>query len=374
MFGADENCRVGYTGPRQAAETCSIVEFMQSNEMLLKITGNPVYADRLEEIAFNSFPASMTPDLKGLHYLTAPNMIQLDRQNKAPLLDWVGGGGNKLTYNSYSYRCCQHNVSHGWPYYAEHLWLATQDNGLAAVLYAESEVEAKVGDNVMVRIFEKTDYPFDEIVDFRLYPSKPVRFPLLLRIPRWCKNAKVYVNEQVIGVWPKPLTYLRIDRTWREGDKVHLELPMQIRLTVWTKNKNSVSVNRGPLTYSLKIGEKWVKYGGTDKWPAYEVYPTTPWNYGLIVDLESPERSFKVVKRKGLLPSQPFTVNNAPIQLIAKGKRVPQWKQEKNGLVGALPDSPVRSNEPLETISLIPMGCARLRISVFPIIDEESDV
>ena len=44
------------------------------------------------------------------------------------------------------YRCCQHNVSHGWPYYAEELWLATADRGLCASLYAASEVSAKVGD------------------------------------------------------------------------------------------------------------------------------------------------------------------------------------------------------------------------------------
>jgi hypothetical protein len=367
MFGADENCRPGYTDPRQAAETCSVVEFMLSNEILLKITGNLVYADRCEEIAFNSFPAALTPDMKGLHYLTAPNMVQLDRQSKAPLLH---NAGNMLAYDPYNYRCCQHNVSRGWPYYAEHLWLATQENGLAAVLYAASEVEAKVRDGTTVSIVEKIDYPFDEVIGFTLFTPKPVSFPLLLRIPRWCADAKVYVNEQIGDVRPKPLSYIVIDRTWQDGDEVRLELPMQIRLTVWTKNKNFISIHRGPLTYSLKIGEKWVRYGGTDKWPAYEVYSTTPWNYGLIVDMEDPARSFEVVKRIGPLPDQPFTVDSAPIQLIAKGKRIPQWRQEENGLVGALQDSPVRSEEPVETIKLIPMGCARLRISALPTIGE----
>ncbi len=370
MFGADENCRPGYNDPRQAAETCSMVEFMLSNEMLLKITGNPVYADRCEEIAFNSFPAATTPDLKGLHYLTAPNMVQLDRQSKAPLLQ---NAGNMLAYDPYGYRCCQHNVSHGWPYYVEHLWLATQDNGLAAVLYAASEVEAKVEDGTTVRITEETDYPFDETIEFTLFTPKSVRFSLLLRIPRWCEDAKVYVNEQIGDVRPGPLSYVVIDRTWRDGDKVRLELPMQIRLTAWTKNRNSVSVHRGPLTYSLKIEEKWVKYGGTDKWPAYEVYPTTPWNYGLIVDMGSPARTFEVVKRIERLPDQPFTVDSAPIQLIAKAKCIPKWKQEENGLVGTLQDGPARSDEPVETITLIPMGCARLRISAFPTIGKGSD-
>ena len=83
MFGADENARKGHTGPRQAAETCTMVEFMHSDQMMVRITGDAKWADHCEKVAFNSLPASMTPDLKGLHYLTAPNMVQLDRKSKA---------------------------------------------------------------------------------------------------------------------------------------------------------------------------------------------------------------------------------------------------------------------------------------------------
>ena len=57
----------------------------------------------------------------------------------------------------------------------------------------------------------------------------------------------------------------------------------------------------------------------------------------------------------------------------AKGKRIPQWIQEANGLVGAIQKSPVRSDEPIEDVTLIPMGCARLRIAAFPQIGEGPD-
>jgi len=363
MFGADENCREGYTDPRQGAETCSMVESMLSNELLLEITGNPVYADRCEEIAFNSFPASMTPDLKGLHYLTAPNMVRLDKEDKSPMLQ---NPGTMLSYDPFGYRCCQHNVSHGWPYYAEHLWMATQDNGLAAVLYASSEVEARVGRGAEAKIAEETRYPFGEIIEFAVSTHEPVRFPLWLRVPGWCREAKVYVNGQLEDLKPRPLCYVAIDRTWKDSDRVRLELPMEISIKVWTQNKNSVSVHRGPLTYSLKVGERWVRYEGTERWSAYEVYPETPWNYGLIVDLDEPAASFRVVEGGGDLPEQPFTAEAAPIRLIAKGKRIPEWEQEDNGLVGLLPKSSAKSNEAVEDITLIPMGCARLRISSFP--------
>src|SRR5262249_17116921 len=79
MFGADEVARPGFTDPRQAAETCSMVEYMSSFEQLLRFTGDAVYADRCEEVAFNDLPAAFMPDYKGLHYLTSPNMVQLDK-------------------------------------------------------------------------------------------------------------------------------------------------------------------------------------------------------------------------------------------------------------------------------------------------------
>ncbi len=170
-FVGDENSRPGYIDPRGGIETCGIVELMHSFEMLTKITGQPVWADRCEEIAFNSFPAAMTPDEKALHYVTCDNQIQLDRENKSPEIQ---NGGTMVSYSPYEvYRCCQHNVSHGWPYYAEELWLATPDNGLCASLYAASEVSAKAGDGAAVKITEETDYPFRDTVKFTIETGPP---------------------------------------------------------------------------------------------------------------------------------------------------------------------------------------------------------
>ena len=84
MFGADENARAGYNGPRQAIETCGIVEQMLSDETLLLITGDPFWADHCEEVAFDSLPAALTADMKALRYLTAPNQILSDAANKSP--------------------------------------------------------------------------------------------------------------------------------------------------------------------------------------------------------------------------------------------------------------------------------------------------
>jgi hypothetical protein len=185
-------------------------------------------------------------------------------------------------------------------------------------------------------------------------------------VPYWSKNVTLAINGQlqptVIG------GFIRVNRTWNNGDSVTLQLPMQVTTRRWEKNKNAVSVDYGPLTFSLKIGEKWQRYGGTDAWPEFEVFPTTPWNYGLVLD-----GSFELVRHRGPLPEQPFTPDAAPLQIKAQARKIPGWMQDHNGLLNVLQPSPVKSAEPVETVTLIPMGAARLRIAAFPVIGEGAD-
>lgn len=370
MFGADENCRPGHTGPRQAAESCSMVEMMLSHEILLGITGEAKWADRCEQVAFNSWPAATTSDWKALHYLTAPNMVLCDRRSKSPGLQ---NRGPMLLFDPHRHRCCQHNIGHGWPKFAQHLWMAAPAGGLAAVLYAPCKVTAKVGDRTEVTITERTRYPFDETITLMVSTPKPVTFPLYLRVPSWCDAPTVEVNDRGAHAERGKPGYLLVDRKWSDGDTVRLQLPMKIAVTRWVTNRGSVSVSRGPLTYSLKIGQKYVRAGGTDKWPAWEIHPTTPWNYGLVLDAKDPASSFEVVPKPWPQDNQPFAAHAAPVELRARAKQIPAWQLDELGLVGPLQQSPVRSEEPTETVTLIPMGAARLRISAFPTIGSGPD-
>jgi len=370
MFGGDENCRPGYIGPRQAIETCGMVEMMLSCETLLAIAGNPVWADRCEDVTFNSLPAALTADHKGLRYLTAPNQPLSDKEDKSP---GVQNGGPMFLMDPHGHRCCQHNMGHGWAYYAESLWMATPGNGLAAVLYGACQVTAQVGAGTEVTLKETTHYPFDERIEFEIGTSAAVSFPLYLRVPEWCRAPKVSVNGAVTKVTTKGHVYIVINREWRNGDRVELELPMPIILTTWTENEDCVSVSRGPLTYSLKIGEEYVRVGGTDAWPALEIHPTTPWNYGLDFDDAKLSSAFEVVHKDWPADDQPFEANAAPIELRTKARRIPNWQLDSHGLVREVEQSPVKSDEPVETVTLIPMGAARLRISAFPRIGHEPD-
>jgi hypothetical protein len=380
MYGADENARKGYTDPRQAVETCGMVEQMTSDEYLLQYTGDTFWADNCEDVAFNTFPAAFTSDYKALRYLTAPNMVVSDSKDHSP---GIANSGPFLMMNPFSSRCCQHNHSAGWVYYLENSWMATADNGLAAQLYTAGEVTAKVGNGTTVKVMENTYYPFNDRINFTLNTPKPVSFPLYLRIPGWCRDASVTVNDKIIPVKATPDGYIAISNKWKNGDKIALHLPMEIKLREWRQNKNSVSVNYGPLTFSLKIAENyvkkdsrkntqgdsgWQKNADPTKWPAYDIYAASPWNYGLLLNTNHPEKSFKVVKREWPKDNNPFTNANAPVELIGTGKQIPDWTIDQTGLCGLLPQSPVKSGSQETFLTLVPMGGARLRISAFPVV------
>lgn len=383
MWGGDENSREGYSDPRQAVETCGMVEQMASDELLMRFTGDPFWADNCEDVAFNTLPAAFMPDYRSLRYLTAPNMVVSDAKNHSPGID---NKGPFLMMNPFSSRCCQHNHSNGWVYYAENLWMATPDNGLAAVLYNASTVTAKVGTGQTVTLTETTQYPFDEQVQFTVKTARPVAFPLYMRIPGWCQHPTVRINGKTLPARAKPGQYVVVTNTWKTGDTVTIDLPMELQVRTWTQNKNSVSVNYGPLTYSLKIQEefrredskktaigdsRWQPNADPTQWPSYEIYPQSAWNYGLLLNTK-PEKSFTVVRKPGSPGAFPFTPDAVPITLTAKARKIPGWTIDQYGLCGVLPQSPVATTAPVETVTLIPMGAARLRISSFPVVQATS--
>jgi hypothetical protein len=344
---------------------------MLSQEILLGVTGDLKWADRCEDVAFNTLPACFTADMKALRYLTSPNQCNSDKRSKSPVL---ADGGPMQWMNPYEHRCCQHNSGMAWPYFSENLWQATPGNGLAAVIYAPSKVTAKVGDGTSVTLTEDTQYPFDGKIEVSVTTPKSVKFPLYFRIPGWCDHPVFKINgKTATKADARPRRYVMIERVWAKGDKVTIDFPMEIKLRTWAKNKDAVSVDRGPLTFSIKIQENYIKSGGTEKWPAWEIQPASPWNYGLVVDKSNPAKSFKVVKKPWPAAGQPFKWDQAPVELQVTAKPIPGWTENYWGLIDALQPSPVKSDQPVQTISMIPMGAGRLRVSAIPTIGDGPD-
>ncbi len=380
MFGSDENSRMGYIDPRQGTETCGFAEQMTSDGILTRITGDPLWADNCEDVLFNSFVAAFMPDMKALRYITCPNGVTADAENHSPGID---NRGPFLTMNPFSSRCCQHNHGHAIPYYIQNLVMASNDNGLAAIMYNSCTTTAKVANGQEIQLIEKTNYPFEEQVHFNVKTAESVSFPLYLRVPGWCKNASVSVNGKKLDVDAKAGKYIKLEKEWADGDQLVLNLPMELSTRTWQVNQNSVSIDYGPLTFSLKIDEeynkisstesaigdsKWQKDADQEKWPAYIINPVSAWNYGLMVDKNNLQNSFEIVRKDWPADNYPFTPEASPIEIQAKGKQIPSWEIDQYGLVDVLPLYPAETDEPTEDITLIPMGAARLRISSFPIV------
>jgi len=358
-FGGDEH--LAGRSPTQGTELCAVVEFMYSLENLIAVLGDVALADRLELLAYNANPGACTADYWAHQYDQQANQVLVSKAKR----HWQTNGDMANVYGlEPNFGCCTANMHQGWPKYVAHLWMATHDQGLAAVAYGPNRVKAKVADGAEVTITQETDYPFGGTINFTIDAEQPVKFPLHLRIPVWADGAKLTAAGESIEA--KAGSFAVVKRTWKPGDTVELVLPMKLRTE--RRYNNAVSVLRGPLYFSLKIGEKWTQIAShSDKFPSkdWQIEPTTSWNYGLLLDPANPEAGVTVATNK--VGNVPFDTAAAPVVLKVKGRQIPDWKLVDNS-AGDTPASPAVSSEPTADLELIPYGSTRLRITEFPVL------
>jgi hypothetical protein len=363
VFTGDE-CLAGKM-PVQGTELCAVADYMYSLEHLVAVLGDPALADRLERIAFNAWPATNSPDMWSHQYDQQANQVQCTINEDHM---WSSNGPESNIFGlEPNFGCCTANLHQAWPKLAASLWMRTPDEGIAAVAYAPSAVtfESK---GVPATVELDTGYPFRETLSIKVTAEGPVTFPLLLRIPGWAKGAEL----KGLDGRPEPGTFLRLEREWRGRTEFELHLPMAVATS--RRYNNAIAVERGPLVYSLRIGEEW-KRANADKphrdppHADWEVRPTTAWDYALSIDEGRPERS--VSFQEHTLGERPFSPDGAPVSATVKGRKI-NWGLQ-HGWAGETPISPVRSEEQEEDVTLIPYGCTNLRVTEFPVFARDKD-
>lgn len=345
----------------QGVETCTVVEQMLSDETAFAILADPAIADALERTAYNAIPGAMTKNLKLYQYYTATNNVIAVRGGHGFDQDYA----NAMMPGPVSgYPCCCYNLHMGWPMLVQHAWMVTADGGLAPAIYGPTVVHAILPQAGEVTISEQTDYPFEGSVLLTISLAHPTVFPLKLRVPGWCTEAALSINGQP-QPGPTAGSFVTLSRSWTDGDRVDLQLPMPLS-TVPAVN-NSVSLSRGPLVFSLKMPErkKPVKPDSNGFVPL-EISSPDPWNFALNVDPAHLAGTVRV--HTAPLPAgSPFQPDASPVTLSVSGRRVPSWGMNWTGRSAEDPPvSPLSSDQPEQTVTLVPFGAQTLRVTAFP--------
>ncbi len=379
-FSADEH--LAGNSPSQGTELCTVVESMFSLEELYAIFGDSRFADRLELLSYNALPGATTPDIWSHQYDQQSNQVLVSAAKR----DWSSNDDYSNIYGLMpNFGCCLANMHQGWPKFVANMWMATNDNGLALVAYGPCVVKAKTGNGNEVVITEETDYPFKGSVKLTLSSSKTVKFPIDLRIPSWADSVTIKFKNKIAVV--KGESHYRLNERWKNGDQIIIDIPMDIR--VEKRYNNSLAVLRGPLCFSLRIDKEYksvkinydnFSYKGSVDW---EIYPKSDWNYGLLIDRQNIMRGLKI--DENAVGKYPFSdkgdmiwsgdsakylpwLQDAPVVITARGIKIPEWKM-KNNSADVPPLSPVKPEGDPVKITLVPYGCARLRITEFPVMD-----
>jgi DUF1680 family protein len=243
-------------------ETCANIGNVLWNWRMLLVTGQAQYADVLEQALYNSVLSGVSLDGDRYFYtnpLRASRAFPYD-------LRWSGGREEYISLSN----CCPPNLARTIVEVADYAY-CVNDKGLWVNLYGGNTLSMHLpgatGDpHANIRLTQQTEYPWDGKVILSVQEAPSKAFSIFLRIPGWCKGAKLMVNGRVTGGEViagraggqslTPGTYAEVNRHWRAGDQITLYLPMPTVLVeanpLVEETRGQVAVRRGPIVYCLE--------------------------------------------------------------------------------------------------------------------------
>ena len=345
-FTGDE-CLSGIS-PVQGTELCSIVEQMYSYEQLFAFTGDNKWAERLEVLAFNALPATISEDMWSHQYDQMVNQIACIK-----LFPFSHFGTNGPRAHLFglepNFGCCTANFNQGFPKLALSAFMHSQGRIINSVMLP-SVLKAEG-----VSIELKTDYPFENKARYIINAQR--EFDFVIRIPSFAKNVRV--NKKANKTED-------VEIRVKEGETdIELEFDVDVRLT--DRPNKLKAVRAGSLIFSLPVPfeEKRIEYttrGVERKYPYcdYELLPKGDWNYAFCSDYFS-------LKFNGV-GEYPFSKDKPPVTVVADMQKINWGTRIKLKSVCRKTPKSLKPISDIEKAELFPYGCAKLRMTEMPLI------
>lgn len=242
-----------YMMPNMTAynETCANICNAMFNYRMLGLRGASKHADIMELVLYNSALSGISLEGKDYFYANPLRMIHNTRDYDAH--QNVTESPNREPYLACF--CCPPNLVRtiakvsGWAY-------SLPANGVAVNLYGGNRLETKLLDGSSIVLNQQTQYPWEGEVSITIEACKKDAFEVWLRIPEWAEGAIVQINGQDAGVAITPGTFVVIDRKWKAGDRITLDMPMEAGFVEGHPRieevRNQVAIKRGPIVYCLE--------------------------------------------------------------------------------------------------------------------------
>ena len=348
----------GFTGdevlsgldPTRGTELCAIVEQMYSYEELFAHTGDNKWAERLEMLAFNALPATISEDMWTHQYVQQVNQIAC--QKTMIMAPWSTNGPEANNFGlEPNFGCCTANFNQGWPKLA----LATFMHNGNTIINSVMLPSVLKDNGITIRL--ETNYPFENKMHYHIDADKDFNF--IIRVPSFAEALKVNGENAEVK---------DLDFEIKQG-KTNIEIEFNTTPYLKQRPNNLYALQMGSLLFSVPIEyEKMmierIKKGSERKFPYcdYQFIPKTPWNYGYA------DADFEI--KFNSVGDIPFSQEKPPVTIKAKMQQI-EWglKFPYKSICRKTPKSrkPISDTQEIE---LCPYGCARLRMTEMPILNK----